>query len=97
MTTASLKDVRKQAWETRRAKYGEHGHKGSYNYRRCHCNQMTALLVKLHNEEVLSEGQVCRATGLDRVSIRKLADAQRVMPPTTDAPQGALLPTPSRD
>jgi len=88
-----LKDVRKRAWETRRAKYGERGHKGSYNYRRCHCNQMTALLIKLHNEAVLSEGQVAKATGLDRASIRKLADAQRVMPPTPNAAQAARSPS----
>lgn len=79
---ADLKAVRARAWKTRRAKYGKRGHKGTYNYRRCRCNNMTALLVQLHNEGILSEGQVAKATGIDRLEVRKLADAQTVMAPT---------------
>lgn len=35
----------------------------------------TALLIELHTEGVLSEGQVATATGLDRVEVRERADA----------------------
>lgn len=35
---------------------------------------MTTVLVRLHEDGVLSEGQVAKATGLDRISVRKLAD-----------------------
>jgi hypothetical protein len=34
-----------------------------------------AMLIKLHVEGVLSEGQVAKATGLHRIAIRKMADA----------------------
>lgn len=36
---------------------------------------MLTALLQLHREEVLTEGQVSRATGLDRVSIRAFCDA----------------------
>ena len=68
--------ARHRAWQTRRAKYGERGHAGSYSRasRSCHCERMAALLIRLHREGVLSEGQVARATGLHRVEIRRRAD-----------------------
>jgi hypothetical protein len=34
-----------------------------------------ALLIRLYAEGTLSEGQVSRATGLDRVTLRAMADA----------------------
>jgi hypothetical protein len=36
---------------------------------------MLEMLVRLHVEGVLSEGQVARAAQLDRVSVRRLADS----------------------
>ena len=77
MSAESISDIRKRAWTTRRAKYGPQGHGGSY--RRLHLNRdaMLALIIRLHNEAVLSEGQVARATGLDRLTIRKLEDEGR--------------------
>ncbi len=35
---------------------------------------MLAALIQLHREEILTEGQVSRATRLDRVTVRHLAD-----------------------
>jgi hypothetical protein len=35
---------------------------------------MLDALIRLHAEGVLSEGQVAKATGLDRVEIRRRAD-----------------------
>ena len=67
-------ETRRKAWETRRQKYGPSGHAGSYDRPCSRCRAMTALLIDLHASEVLSEGQVAKATGLDRVQIRALAD-----------------------
>lgn len=39
--------------------------------------KMLALIIRLHVEEVLSEGQVQAATGLDRQEIRRLYDEAR--------------------
>ena len=76
MSRADISEVRKRAWETRRARYGNRGHCGTYlTGRRCpRCASMEAMLIRLHAEGVLSEGQTSKATGLDRVEIRKLAD-----------------------
>jgi hypothetical protein len=72
-----LSAVRKRAWETRREKYGPRGHCGSYAASgRCGaCQSMTDMIVRLHVEGVLSEGQASKATGLDRVALRIKADA----------------------
>ena len=73
-----LTEVRNRAWKTRRQKYGKRGHDSSYSRPKgaCqNCARMTDWLVRLHNEGVLSEGQAAKATGLDRVSLRILADA----------------------
>lgn len=35
------------------------------------------LVIALHVEGVLSEGQVCAVTGLGRIGVRELADAHR--------------------
>lgn len=72
-----LAAVRKRAWETRREKYGPRGHRGTYSrsVERASIHGMLALIIRLHNEGTLTEGQVARATGLDRISIRDLADA----------------------
>jgi hypothetical protein len=80
----SLTDVRKRAWKTRRQKYGERGHNGAYGRYRVtytarwneRLQSMTDALIKLYREGVLSEGQVSKATGIDRVSCRELAIKQ---------------------
>ncbi|HEY6021203.1 MAG TPA: hypothetical protein VIY48_15245 [Candidatus Paceibacterota bacterium] len=38
------------------------------------CKRMTDLIVRLHVDGVLSEGQAAKATGLDRVALRIRAD-----------------------
>ena len=62
---------------TRRKLYDERGHGGQYRQvAACAlCSRMRDVMVRLHVEGVLSEGQAARATGLDRVSLRRLADA----------------------
>lgn len=75
---------RRKAWVTRRAKYGESGHAGSYARRCSQCVGSKALLdlaIRLHVEGVLSEGQVARAAGLHRIDVRKLADAAAQVQP----------------
>lgn len=38
-------------------------------------DDLEAIVIQLHHNGVLSEGQASKLTGLDRVSVRKLADA----------------------
>lgn len=73
MSNAS--DIRRQSWETRRNKYGPSGHSGGC-YITSHRSgsgpkKMFDLIIRLHSEGVLSEGQVASATEVDRVSIRE--------------------------
>ena len=70
-----LADARRRAWKTRREKYGPHGHNGYALAGRCGaCRRMRDLIVKLHVEGVLSEGQAARAIGEGRVALRIAAD-----------------------
>ncbi len=39
----SLTDIRKRSWETRRKKYGQRGHSGSYRYPTCLAEMNTRL------------------------------------------------------
>lgn len=75
--TADLTKARAAAWKTRRRKYGAKGHNSAYGRGRgaCqHCERMRAVLVRLHAEGVLSEGQAAKATGLDRIELRTRVD-----------------------
>lgn len=80
----STADVRKRAWKTRREKYGQRGHSGAYGQMRPiytatwneRLRSMQDALIRLYREGTLSEGQVSKATGLDRVSCRELAIQQ---------------------
>lgn len=66
---------RARAWATRRAKYGEHGHAGGYRRPADPIGRRAlALVVSLHLQEALSEGQCCAALNLDRVSFREIVD-----------------------
>jgi hypothetical protein len=79
MSATDLSEVRRRAWATRRQKYGEQGYAGSYHRTPCvcpNCKGALDLIIRLHNEGVLSEGQVAKATGLYRIDIRILADEQ---------------------
>lgn len=66
---------RARAWATRRAKYGEHGHSGAYRKPTDPVGRRAlALVISLHIQETLSEGQCCAALNIDRVSFRALCD-----------------------
>lgn len=90
--TESLADVRRRSWKTRRAKYGQHGHSGAYSNQQPiysarwneRLKSMTDTLIRLYREGVLSEGQVSKATGIDRVSCRDLAIQQAEREKFTD-------------
>src|SRR3546814_3317528 len=73
-----VNETRRKAWETRRAKYGPRGNNGSYarpaTGQCARCAAMEALIIRLHVEGALSEGQAAKATGLHRIRVRKLAD-----------------------
>lgn len=73
MSNAS--EIRKQSWETRRKKYGPSGHSGGC-YITSHrsgasAKKMFDLIIRLHSEGILSEGQVVAATDVDRISVRE--------------------------
>lgn len=72
----TLGDVRRRAWATRRAKYGQQGHGSSYTRWQVEPTgrRALALVIRLHHEEVLSEGQCCTALGLDRITFRTVCD-----------------------
>lgn len=70
----TLSEVRARAWVTRRGRYGARGHAGSYSRSAAERGAL-GLVIKLMKEGVLSEGQVCRSTRLDRVTVRAMADA----------------------
>lgn len=72
-----LSEARRRAWETRRKKYGPRGHNSSYSRPELAAPGpvgMLNLLIDLHLSAVVSEGQLAKATGLDRVTLRCLID-----------------------
>lgn len=99
----TLADARKQAWETRRKKYGQRGHSGSYGGCRpfyiaswnVRLRMMEDALIRLYRQAVLSEGQTCKATGMDRVTVREMAirqanlDAEGTHPEASEKESGA--------
>jgi hypothetical protein len=68
--------------------YGPQGHRGTYTRGPFGSDpdKMLAYLIRLYQEGTLSEGQVAKATGLDRISIRRLGDEHRLR--VEDAAQG---------
>lgn len=92
----SISDVRKRSWETRRKKYGARGHGGAYGTFRPvytapwhdRLQTMQNALIWLYRGGVLSEGQVSKMTGLDRVSCRELAIQQGSPAPSHAGPCG---------
>lgn len=76
---ADQSEVRRKSWETRRKRYGDRGHAGSYARPPAPCPCCAGLLplvIRLHREGVLSEGQVVKASGLSHIEIRRMADEQ---------------------
>lgn len=70
-----METARSKAWATRRAKYGARGHAGAYTRPSDPVGRRAlALVMRLHHEGALSEGQCCHALGLDRIEFRKLCD-----------------------
>lgn len=71
-------ESRKKAWETRRSKYGPKGHSGySSVSRKPNFGAMLGMILQLHIEGVLSEGQVSKCTGMSRLEIRRMVDGMR--------------------
>lgn len=77
-------DGRKQAWVTRRAKYGPQGHNSGYGRggrARTSLGVLALkLVVRLQADGTLSEGQCCKALDLDRVDWRAVCDATEPLP-----------------
>lgn len=79
MTT--LTTPRQKAWATRRALYGPSGHAGAYLLPKRVPGQSVGsralrLVILMHREAVLSEGQCCHYLQMDRVEFRRLCDAE---------------------
>lgn len=82
--------MRARAWETRRRKYGAHGHSGIGKAYSRHsrdmaalvdrCQRMESFLVKMLSTGEISEGQAARATGLHRIELRRRVDEMAVAP-----------------
>ena len=72
-----LKEARRKAWETRRAKYGAKGHNGYWKRNiqpwSGRIQRMEDALIRLYGEAILSEGQVSSITGLGRIECRRRA------------------------
>lgn len=76
MRFLAMDKAREKAWETRRQKYGSRGHAGSYSRPPSGLERSAlAMIVRLHEEGTLSEGQCCRGLNLERVEFRKLCDS----------------------
>lgn len=45
-----------------------------------HANKMLLLIIRLHREGLISEGQVAEATGLSRIEIRRIDGAPTSQP-----------------
>lgn len=78
----SASTSRTLAWETRRIRYGKSGHHATYRpnpHQRRTALETAALrlLARLHEEEVLSEEQICQALGLDRIEFREIVERFR--------------------
>lgn len=71
-------DPRARAWSTRRERYGQQGHSHvAYSSRgpgKTIGMLALKLVIRLHREGTLSEGQCCKALDLDRVHFRTLVD-----------------------
>lgn len=71
-----LKEVRQRAWATRRQKYGERGHAGSYSRATCapDAECLSRLVAVLQDANILSEGQISNIAEIDRVAVRELRE-----------------------
>ena len=77
--TNKLALARKKAWETRRKKYGAHGHRGigaAYgrpcSVDRDRMKRMEDCIIDMHRAAVLSEGQTAKVLGMHRIAVRDL-------------------------
>lgn len=87
---ADLKRARARAWETRRRKYGAHGHSGIGKAYSRHSADKAALVDRIQRLEShvvkwlasgdISEGQAAKATGLHRIELRRRVDEMAVVP-----------------
>mgnify|MGYP005809553565 CR=1 FL=1 len=73
-----MTEARAKAWNTRREKYGERGHSGAYQRPPSAIGRRALdLVLRLHDEATLSEGQCCAHLDLSRVEFRRMHDDWR--------------------
>lgn len=78
-----MSDARARAWETRRRRYGPRGNRGTY-WRGTAASDavlqrrlLARLVAVVHAHEMLTEGQIARVLGMDRIAVRELEDDGR--------------------
>jgi len=91
-----MSEARAAAWATRRFKYGPSGHAGSYTRTSYLERRALALVLRLHNEGTLSEGQCVAWLNIDRVTLRTLADGLNPPPQPDEPRQGSQSPDDGR-
>lgn len=76
-----LSAARRQGWVTRRAKYGQSGHAGSYSRSPADLSRwvraekrLARLVAYCLGDGVLTEGQISRIIAADRLEVREIRD-----------------------
>ena len=84
-------EARAKAWATRRERYGSRGHSGAYRRPPSSLGPRALdVVLRLHDEGTLSEGQCCAYLDLDRLELRRMHDAWREVNALTPAGRTAL-------
>jgi len=71
---------KQRAWRTRKLRYGPSGDSRPFRPRPFSYfgnHMLCRLIAVVHSEELLSEGQIARVTGLDILSVRRATDMGR--------------------
>jgi hypothetical protein len=79
-----LSAARREGWKTRRAKYGQSGHAGSYSRSPADLSRwvraekrLARLVAYCLGDGVLTEGQIARIIEADRLDVRAMRDDGR--------------------
>lgn len=71
---------KEQAWRTRKLRYGPSGTSRPYKPRMFAYDgnhPLNRLIAVVHGEDMLTESQIARITGMDRVEVRRAEDLGR--------------------
>lgn len=80
MTSEQRGASRQQGWATRKDRYGPSGDSMPYSrepYQDFSNRPLQRLMAAVHGEEMLTEQQIARITGMDIVAVRRSVDSGR--------------------